>query len=311
MDFSEYTLVSFGDSFTFGQDIIPRSGDIHHRGKENSKKWKLECNEKSYTQVLCDKMGFKDNLNFGVPGASNERSLNLLDSFLRQNPTLKVFVLFNFTASARHLNLLKIDNASTYDIVEMTSNDTDWMDRSKYTGINRKSVGEHYTYFRNNMQEMYHHIRDRRMLYNMLSAYSVPHVTFDVLNDIDARMLIDNPIEYINDNDGVGIINLYRSDESYVFTKMEIFESYYKELSDNYYLLSHIGIDRLAGNNNVNIFIEQLDQDKDDGNVIYRGDGTKESDYCCYKSEYGGHWSPEGHIEVAKLIEKYINENHN
>ena len=301
MDFSEYTLISFGDSFTFGQDIIPRAGDIHHTGEENSKKWKLDCNEKSYTQVLCDKMGFKDNLNFGVPGGSNERSLNLLDSFLRQNPTLKIFVLFNFTASARHLNLLKIDNASTYDIVEMTSNDSDdRMAHSKYTGINRKSVGEHYTYFRNNIQEMYLHIRDRRMLYNMLSAYSVPHVTFDVLNDIDARMIIDNPIEHINDNDGVGIMDLYRSDESYVFTKMDYFNSYYRELMEDTSLLSHIGIDYLNGERNATLYLRKL------GDERYENypDGY-------YTSEFGCHWSPEGHIEVAKLIEKYINENHN
>jgi hypothetical protein len=256
-------------------------------------------------------LGFKNSLNFGVPGGSNERSLNLLDSFLRSNPTLKVFVLFNFTASARHLNLLKIDKEPRYDMVDMTAHDSDWADGKKYTGINKKSVGDHYTYFRNNIQECYLHIRDRRMLYNMLSAHNVPHVTFDILNDMDARMIRDNPIEYINVNDGVGIANLYRSDEGYVFTRMEMFVSYYKELIDSSPLLSHIGIDYIGGNNNVNILIQMLDDIKDDGNVIYRGDGTKESDYLCYASEYGAHWSPEGHIEFAKLVEKYINENYN
>jgi hypothetical protein len=312
IDFSEYTLISFGDSFTFGQDTVVKinSGDIHLQGADN-KLWKLQCNEKSYTQVICDKMGFKNSLNFGVPGCSNDRSLNLLDSFLRQNPTLKVFVLFNFTATGRNLNILKLNKEPMYDIVDMTVNDPMWHDAKKYTGININTIGEYYTYFRNNIQECYLHIRDHRILYNMLSAYNVPHVTFDILNDMDARILRDNPIKYMNNNDGLGIEYLYRSDEGYVFTEMEFFESYYKELTDNTPLLSHIGIDYLGGVNNFNIFVKELDINKDNDNVIYRGDGTKESDYNLYESEHGAHWSPEGHIEVATVIEKYMNENYN
>ena len=58
------------------------------------------------------------------------------------------------------------------------------------------------------------------------------------------------------------------------------------------------------------IFIEKLEPNKDGGKVIYRGDGTKESDYLRYHSEWGMHWSIEGHKEVAKLIEKFINKEH-
>ena len=70
---------SFGDSFTFGQDVIDgehinpmaisQTGFKHHRLKANGvdgliEMWKSECNEKSYTQIIADAFGFKNNLNF-------------------------------------------------------------------------------------------------------------------------------------------------------------------------------------------------------------------------------------------------------
>lgn len=330
INYSEYTLISFGDSFTFGQDAIDgehinpiaiKTSSAHHRLKANGldgviEMWKSECNEKAYTQIIADAFGFKNNLNFGVPGSSNERSLNLLDSFLRQNPTLKVFVLFNFTATSRHLNILKLEKEEIYDrmpydivdvnMTTLESREATISGGDKYVGINKRSIENLFTYFRNEEQETYQHIKDRRALYNILSAYDVPHVSFDILNGEDARILIVKPTHRINSNDGLGIETLYNNDESYVFTEMELFESYTKELIDNSPRLSHIGLDCLAGAPNINIFIDELEPNKDGGKVIYRGDGTKESDYLRYHSEYGMHWSIEGHKEVAKLIEKFI-----
>ena len=101
MNFSEYTLVSFGDSFTFGQDTVPKYDNQSHGLPAIHKQWKKDCNVNSYTQVIADRMGFKDCLNFGVLAGSNERSLTLLESFLRTNPDKKVFVLFNFTSASR------------------------------------------------------------------------------------------------------------------------------------------------------------------------------------------------------------------
>lgn len=335
INYSEYTLISFGDSFTFGQDVIDgehinpmaisQTGFKHHRLKANGvdgliEMWKSECNEKSYTQIIADAFGFKNNLNFGVPGSCNERSLNLLDSFLRQNPTLKVFVLFNFTAISRHLNILKLEkehiyHRMPYDIIDVSmsslvSREAHFQNGHKYIGINKRSIANHFTYFRNEIQDMYQHIKDRRALYNILSAYDVPHVSFDILNDEDARILMVKPTHRINSNDGLGINTLYNNDESYVFTEMELFESYTKELIDNSPRLSHIGSDCLNGAANIHGFINKLEPNKDGGKVIYRGDGTKESDYLRYHSEWGMHWSIEGHKEVAKLIEKFINKEH-
>ena len=301
MDFSEYTLISFGDSFTFGQDTVFR--DVLLGEPYDNKKWKSECNGQSYTQVLCDKMGFKDNLNFGIPGSSTERSLMMLEAFLRQNPTLKVFVLFSFTESLRCLNMGRLNSAPTeYDIVEMSTQINQCEEEKMYVGITEKSIENYYTYFRNDAQEIYQHIKDKRMLYYMLASRSIPHVTFDLLNTIDYRMIQDNPLQHINESvkDTIGLEYMYSADENYVFTEMDYFNSYYRELMEDTSLLSHIGIDYLNGERNATLYLRKL------GDERYENypDGY-------YTSEFGCHWSSEGHIEVAKLIEKYINKNHN
>ena len=301
MDFSEYTLISFGDSFTFGQDTVPpyvftKEMEQSHESDVTQKqlKWKKECNEHSYTAVLAASMGFKNSLNFGIPAGSNERSLMLLETFLRTNPTLKIFVLFNFTSSSRYLNILKLDHEPMYDIVEFSPTAYEWIPSGRYTGIDKKSISLHYTYFRNNMSEMYNHIKDRRSLYYMLSAHNVPHVSFDVLNTMDYLMLRDNPIQYIHDNDGFGVDGMYSNDE-YTLTKMDYFNSYYNEIDSDSTILSHIGIDNLDGARNICEYIHRLGVSQKNDNYYYYADPM-------------GHWNQKGHIKVAKLIENYINK---
>jgi hypothetical protein len=132
----------------------------------------------------------------------------------------------------------------------------------------------------------------------MLSGYNVPYVTFDILNDIDTHMLRDNPIDYIDSNDGFGMDFMYNDDERYVFKEMDFLKSYHKELVDKSPLLTHIRIDDLDGYENISDYIMKKGQSKYD-------------DISYYESKVSAHWNSEGHIEVAKLIEKFINERYN
>jgi len=302
-DWSEYTLVSFGDSFTFGQDIVESPQFTGHDARfmtqilspiDAHALWKSECNKKSYTQVLCDKMGFKDNLNLGVPGGCNERSLLLVDSFLRQNPDKKVFVLFNFTSSTRFLNMFKLTDIPAYELGTIIPSATDKpLFMSRYAGLTKESLEHYYTYFRNSMQEMYCHIKDRRMLSNLVSLYNVPYTSFDGINDMDCRIIRDNPLQYIHNDDGFLIDTLYNNDENYVFEEMEYFNSYRKELIDNSRSVLHIGMDHMtisskSSPNFVN-FLGELGMQEHGRNDFY-------------VAEYGNpdwnhrHWSHKGHI---------------
>jgi len=286
MNFSEYTLVSFGDSFTFGQDVVPKYDGLVENIQLAQKQYKIDCNNLSYTKFISDSLGFKDSLNFGTLAASNERSLMHLETFLRNNPKKKVFVLFNFTSASRFLNIFQKVKDFEYTCIDMHPN----LDPEKrYRGITQRSIEEQYTYWRNSVQDVYAHIRDRRNLYYLLSSYNAPHVSFDIINNTDQHILRDNPIKYIDTKEGSFNEFMY-NEEDYIFKEMDFFNSYYQELVDDTPLLCHIGA-KCMGGKNLNHYLVQ----KSESN----------------KSSYGTHWSAEGHRKASKLIEKFINERYN
>jgi len=302
MNFSEYTLVSFGDSFTFGEDTVPKPDFGEIVDKKLEKKYIEECNNNSYTQFLAENLGFKDSINFGLLGASNDRSMMLLESFLRSNPKKKVFIIFNFTNSLRYVQFLKVDGEKKYDIIDMAPTFEDWKteNRHPYTGINSKTVAQNWTFFRNSIQDVYNHIKQRRAVYYILSSYNVPYITFDGINDVDARMLRDNPLQYINKDkiDGCYGNFLYNDDENYIFKEQDFLNSYYEELVNETPLLNHLTIKDMKQNVNLLSYISSL------GN-------SHNGDVDHYISNYGIHWNIDGHMEVAILLYKFINERYN
>jgi len=286
MNFSEYTLISFGDSFTFGQDTVPPYDKSVKDIRPIQKQYKIDCNNLSYTKFISDSLGFKDSLNFGTLSASNERSLMHLETFLRNNPKKKVFVLFNFTSSSRFLNIFQKTEGREYIAIDMYPNiDT----KKHYKGITKKSIEEQYIHWRNSVHDVYNHIRDRRKLYYLLSTYNTPHVSFDIINNTDQLMLRDNPIKYIDTYEGAFNEHM-QNDEDYIFKEMDFFNSYYQELVDNSPLLCHMGIEYTGKMPNIHHLICQ-------SNIKYKTSN--------------GHWTVGGHIEASKLIEKFINERYN
>ena len=295
MNFSEYTLISFGDSYTFGQDTVPTYKHQSHGLPAIHKQWKKDCNLNSYTQFIANNLGFNDCVNFGVLAGSNERSLTLVESFLRTNPDKKVFVLFNFTSASRFMNIFKVDNKRQYDIVDLIPNveAREWISEERYTSINAKSIIQHYTYWRNSVQDVYSHIRDRRNLYYLLSSYSIPHVTFDIINNTDYLMLRDNPLKYILSNDGFGVDFMYKDDADYVLKEMDFFRSYYNEILTNTPLLCHMGNDVLEGLGNLTRYLNSKAK-------------FEYGDENYYSAIEGGHWNIKGHRDVGELIGDFI-----
>jgi len=99
-------------------------------------------------------------------------------------------------------------------------------------------------------------------------------------------MLRDNPLKYILSNDGFGVDFMYKDDADYVLKEMDFFNSYYQELVNNSPLLCHMGIEYFDGYPSLHHYFTAIHK---------------------YETE-NGHWSPEGHSEVAKLLEKFIND---
>jgi len=325
MNFSEYTLVSFGDSFTFGQDLVQLRHTVEDL-RPGHKQYKIDSNNLSYTKCIADSMGFKDSLNFGVMGASNDRSISLLESFLRSNPKKKVFVLFNFTSSSRFMLFPRLDENkkyinkfrndsiqnTLYDCIDILPSHNDWMYDGRYTGINTKSVNQQYTYWRNSIQDVYNHVKDRRMLYYMLSSYNVPYVTFDGINDMDYRILRDNPTQYINrdlfGDAGSPSDGMYNDNEDqYILRHLDFLQSYCKELEDKYSLLTHVSIDKLNGSYNMSKWL----RDKGQTETVSEWEDWTLTSPKYFTHSGPSHWNTNGHIEVANLIQEFINERYN
>lgn len=101
-DWSEYTLLSFGDSFTFGDGLyhLPEFNPETSVFRRVYTEYSAKTKQKNYTSVLAKNMGFKNYINFGIPGGSNRNSIRMLYEFLNQNPdidTSKIFILFGLT----------------------------------------------------------------------------------------------------------------------------------------------------------------------------------------------------------------------
>ncbi len=271
---------------------------------EFEQKYISECHSNSYTQFLAESLGFKDSLNFGTRGSSNERSMTNLESFLRSNPKKKVFVLFNFTQTSRYVQFFKEEKGEEYSVEDMLAHQSAFpSDSPKYTGINSKIIAQNWTYFRNSMQDVYSHVKHRRMVYYILSSYNIPYVTFDIINDTDAFMIKNNPLKYINKkNIGGGYGNfMYNDDENYVFKEMDFLNSYYQELIDKSPLLTHL----VFSNPHHDLEVKNMHS------YIYTLANSQPFNNPDYFYSTQGHWNTEGHIEVAKRIEKFINERYN
>ena len=307
MDFSEYTLISLGDSFTFGQDIIP---DPKQRPTETDrifgKRWKDGCNKRSFTARITKSLGFKYSVNFGIMGGCNQNSIELLDTFLRRNPDMKIFVLFNFTSSGRMSNYFKFTGKKTYQKHNIVPNHIVDPDRFKHFGITGEMVADYYTKWNNSIQEMHNHIVDRRSVLNLLTAYNVPYISFDIANDTDYLINRDNPLKYMGPDfqfnmDGHFFDDLY-DDDRYNFPEFDYVKSYIDGVVNELPLLpNHITIRDMDGSRNL---IEWMA-------LKAISEGRKKDHYYAKEKQGGGHWTSQGHVRVTELMVKKINERYN
>ena len=107
INLKEYTLLSIGDSFTFGQGTVPpyERQDLSksHKHKHSKRtQWSIDCNRNSYTEFLSKH--FKKTVNFGSPGASND----VLFHFLRRYDIVLGSHLIFFEKSGNLFNLMGI-----------------------------------------------------------------------------------------------------------------------------------------------------------------------------------------------------------
>lgn len=190
-DWSDHILLSFGDSFTFGDGLLP-----HPTTKVDNMAYSTDTKNRAYTKILSDKMNFKGHLNFGIPGGSNANSVRMLVEFLQQNPELdrsKIFVLFGFTnifrdtASYTNENDAKLYRPFTAAQMADSLHKCSVNSSSKTDSYKISSIVFH------ELKIIYEYLNQMRILKEIVESQNIKYLIFDIVNDFDYSTIKDDP----------------------------------------------------------------------------------------------------------------------
>lgn len=202
MDFSEYTLVSFGDSFTFGQgstlgsDLERIRRDLKLEGDKTDPRipFKKISNRKSYTRLLETSMGFDGSINLGIPGTGNKRIFQIIKDFHRQNRNTdkKFFYIIGLTHAARDLIMTKNKVTNLYESYDFIFNNWEKDIRRPKTLRHPQEIHDLKVetflditkYYRNDYSVLIDYLNLYEDMINFLELNNIPYVMFDILNDM-------------------------------------------------------------------------------------------------------------------------------
>lgn len=183
MDYSDYTLVSFGDSFTFGQGVIP-----HYNNADYDREyWKEQCHASSYTKFVGDKLNFKDVINLGIPGNSNTNIVFQIENYLRNNNN-KVFVLYNLTQQARTSVHLYDPEYKRFALENISINNFD----KRQNQLDFKWFNKYFDIYRNGAQLIHEYVDLLHRLDTIFARYDTRNLGVDILGDIPSIILGNN-----------------------------------------------------------------------------------------------------------------------
>ena len=174
MDYSDYTLVSFGDSFTFGQGVVPHYNDADY----DREYWKEQCHATSYTKFIGDKLNFKDVINLGIPGNSNTNIVFQIENYLRSND--KVFVLYNLTQQARTSVHLYDPEYERFALENISINNFD----KRQNQLDLKWFSKYFDVYRNGAQLIHEYVDLLHRLDTIFARYDTRNLGVDILGDI-------------------------------------------------------------------------------------------------------------------------------
>ncbi len=178
MNFSEYTLLSVGDSFAFGQGTVQHptiiQGISADSDDEQRQEWKKVCNSHSYVKHIEKELNFKQSVNLALPGCSDELSLINAEAWLNKNPKEKVFLLFSLTDPQRQIFFDK-------------EKQIDFLNTFKYTSD--KNLDYYYGVLNNDISLTFKTYQFRKTLKRFLDTTNIKHYVFSPRDNMDERIV--------------------------------------------------------------------------------------------------------------------------
>ena len=274
MNFSEYTLLSVGDSFAFGQGTVQHptiiQGISADSDDEQRQEWKKVCNSHSYVKHIEKELNFKQSVNLALPGCSDELSLINAEAWLNKNPKEKVFLLFSLTDPQRQIFFDK-------------EKQIDFLNTFKYTSD--KNLDYYYGVLNNDISLTFKTYQFRKTLKRFLDTTNIKHYVFSPRDNMDERIVkrrkrwnktIDEGIDHWNK---LGIADDFKNWLNNIEDE--------KTLGKNYLTINKL----LAEKQEITIF-----------------DWLKNT--CNPLSSYdNAHYNTEAHIKISQLISAQIQQN--
>lgn len=178
MNFSEYTLLSVGDSFAFGQGTVQHptiiQGISADSDDEQRQEWKKVCNSHSYVKHIEKELNFKQSVNLALPGCSDELSLINAEAWLNKNPKEKVFLLFSLTDPQRQIFFDK-------------EKQIDFLNTFKYTSD--KNLDYYYGVLNNDISLTFKTYQFRKTLKRFFDTTNIKHYVFSPRDNMDERIV--------------------------------------------------------------------------------------------------------------------------
>ena len=188
MDYSNYTLLSVGCSFTFGQGVIEHFNNANPDSPDSTKLrsiWRKKCNELSYTARVGRRLKFKKVVNLGTPAGSNELALLNMNTWLDKNSGENVFVLFSMADPQREFTFKKVKGA--YDETP-NSFGLEVFNTNHPQGISQRAIETFYTEINTDITMTFKNWLFRKQLSSALKYRNLPHLVFHAYDPMDVRI---------------------------------------------------------------------------------------------------------------------------
>ena len=313
MDFSNCNLISFGDSFTFGQgtegdgisfmEYINKHNDIDRAIA--TEKWITLSNARSYTTRLSKLLKFKKTINLGQMGASNHHTLYYLREFIAKNHHKNNVYLINLTEPARHLSMqartVKQKYTEPENYLYLETLRIDYMERWKnnkalftndFYKLNGSFWNNYFSNFKTSEDVLYNHIQTYYSICELLKGKK--YFIFDIMNDIDFELnRIKLPkiysshisISKFTDN------NLIKNNFEPIFNSNNFIEDYTEHVKNNKNYLNFYELNK-----------------RFESNRPYKNLNSLIGKNSIYTAKFDSHWNVTGHNKVAKVLQDFITE---
>ena len=319
MDFTNMNLISFGDSFTFGQGTegegISYQEYINLADSKNidrsiaSKDWIIRSNQNAYTKVLERKLKFKTSINLGQMGSSNEHTIFYLRTFINKNHNKNNFYLINLTEPLRHVNMVSrtpIINHSQHrtslwlealriDYLDKIKTNKNTYDNGFYKNLDKTFWQNYFSCFRTSEETTYRHIQNYYTICEILKGKN--YLIFDVMNNIDYQLSkVNLPTVGSETQQFASVKDQYLIDNNFspILEKFDFIGEYTEHIKNNNNYFDYYELNKKLGNKkkmymNTNAFIYEKF-----GDSMYN---PKDS-----------HWNKTGHAKIAGMLKTIIQE---